>query len=146
MSENTRALSQLNADQRKYAVRLMATAFHRRFSAHEDGQADSADKIGAENALAALEEQFWVTKKDSIPELVELHEGDTVKFVGCTVEQAQWGGNRNPHKDRVPLGMEGILERKEVHTWHTKVWVRFSNGGDDALLGPYNSVCFEKVN
>lgn len=73
--------------------------------------------------------------------------GSRVKFTGCSSEQIQWGGNNDPQADGIFVGAEGIVERVEVHSWHTKLWVRFSEDRHAPLgvFGPYNSVCFEEI-
>jgi hypothetical protein len=78
---------------------------------------------------------------------MELKEGDRVKFTGCSPEQVQWGGNADPNRHGLLVGTEGTIERVEVHSWHTKVWIRVADyvTTDGPLLGPYNSVCFEET-
>ena len=55
--------SGLSPEQRKYAIRLLAFGFHQRFPAHEGNPPDSADLIGAENALESLSREFGIYKK-----------------------------------------------------------------------------------
>jgi hypothetical protein len=63
--------------------------------------------------------------------------GDKVRYTGSIEEQVRWGNNDNP----VGILIEGdtyFVERVEVHTWHTKLYLR-------GVYGKFNSVCFEKV-
>ena len=63
--------------------------------------------------------------------------GDKVKYTGSTETQVRWGNNDNP----VGVLFEGdtyYVERVEIHTWHTKLYLR-------GVYGKFNSVCFEKV-
>ena len=63
--------------------------------------------------------------------------GDKVRYTGSIEEQVRWGNNDNP----VGILIEGdvyYVERVEVHTWHTKLYLR-------GVYGKFNSVCFEKV-
>lgn len=52
--------AELSPEQRKYAIRLLAFGFHQRFPAHEGNPPDSADLLGAENALGNLLREFGV--------------------------------------------------------------------------------------
>jgi hypothetical protein len=60
-----------------------------------------------------------------------------VKFIGCNEYQVKWGSNDDPNP---LLEIDGIyeLEKMEVHTWHTKYYLK-------GIKGKFNSVCFEKV-
>jgi hypothetical protein len=63
--------------------------------------------------------------------------GDKVKYLGSIEEQVRWGNNDNP----TGVLFEGdiyCVERVEIHSWHTKLYLR-------GFYGKYNSVCFEKV-
>jgi hypothetical protein len=63
--------------------------------------------------------------------------GDKVRYTGSIEEQVRWGNNDNP----VGVLIEGdvyYVERVEIHTWHTKLYLR-------GVYGKFNSVCFEKV-
>jgi hypothetical protein len=63
--------------------------------------------------------------------------GDKVKYSGSTESQVRWGSNDNP----VGILIEGdiyYVERVEIHTWHTKLYLR-------GIYGKFNSVCFEKA-
>jgi len=63
--------------------------------------------------------------------------GDKVRYTGSIEEQVRWGNNDNP----VGILIEGdtyFVERVEVHTWHTKLYLR-------GVYGKFNSVCFEKI-
>jgi hypothetical protein len=63
--------------------------------------------------------------------------GDKVRYTGSIEEQVRWGNNDNP----VGILIEGdtyFVERVEVHTWHTKLYLR-------GVYGKFNSVCFKKI-
>ena len=63
--------------------------------------------------------------------------GDKVRYTGSTETQVRWGNNDNP----VGVLFEGdtyYVERVEIHTLHTKLYLR-------GVYGKFNSVCFEKV-
>jgi hypothetical protein len=63
--------------------------------------------------------------------------GDQVKYLGSVEEQVRWGSNDNPKR----VLFEGdvyYVERVEIHSWHTKLYLR-------GIRGKFNSVCFEKV-
>jgi hypothetical protein len=63
--------------------------------------------------------------------------GDKVRYTGSIEEQVRWGNNDNP----VGILIEGdvyYVERVEVHTWHTKLYLR-------GVYGKFNSVCFERT-
>ena len=64
--------------------------------------------------------------------------GDTVKFLGCSKEQIQWGSNDNPN-DVLFVGDRYYVEHVYVHSQHTKIELR-------GVKGKFNSVCFEVVN
>ena len=65
-----------------------------------------------------------------------IQEGDKVKYIGCSVEQINWGNNDNPDKI-LKIGEKYIVEKTEVHTSHTKISIKGYNG-------KFNSVCFLK--
>jgi hypothetical protein len=63
--------------------------------------------------------------------------GDNVRYTGSIEEQVRWGSNDNP----TGILIEGdvyYVERVEMHSWHTKLYLR-------GIRGKFNSVCFEKV-
>ncbi|NDB85842.1 MAG: hypothetical protein EB127_24555 [Alphaproteobacteria bacterium] len=63
--------------------------------------------------------------------------GDKVRYTGSTEVQVRWGNNDNP----VDVLFEGdtyYVERIEIHTWHTKLYLR-------GVYGKFNSVCFERA-
>lgn len=66
----------------------------------------------------------------------ELRAGDTVKFLGCTKEQVQWGNNDDPGL-QLFVGDKFYVERVHRHSQHTKIELR-------GVKGKFNSVCFEK--
>jgi len=59
-----------------------------------------------------------------------------VKYIGCTDGQVNWGGNDDP-RGLLVEGQVYELERKEVHTWHTKYYLKEFPGKK------FNSVSFE---
>lgn len=63
--------------------------------------------------------------------------GDTVRFLGCSQEQINWGGNDDPNP-HLFVGDKYFVERVEVHSQHTKIELR-------GVKGKFNSVCFEVV-
>jgi hypothetical protein len=76
-------------------------------------------------------------QKMPILQMEELHKGDTVKFVGCSKEQINWGNNDDPNK-LLFVGDKYVIEKVEVHSQHTKLTLR-------GVYGRFNSTCFEKV-
>jgi len=64
--------------------------------------------------------------------------GDTVRYIGCTNEQINWGNNDDPRSFLI-IGREYIIENVEVHSSHTKISLCNK-------WGKFNSVCFEVVN
>ena len=63
--------------------------------------------------------------------------GDSVKFLGCTKEQVEWGSNDNPN-ELLFVGNNYYVEHVDVHSMHTKLTLC-------GVSGRFNSVCFEKV-
>ena len=63
--------------------------------------------------------------------------GDEVKYLGSIEDQVRWGSNDNP-KGVLFEGDVYYVERVEIHSWHTKLYLR-------GIRGKFNSVCFEKV-
>lgn len=63
--------------------------------------------------------------------------GDTVKFLGCSKEQIQWGNNDNPNIELF-VGDKYYVEHVYIHSQHTKIELR-------GVKGKFNSVCFEVV-
>jgi len=63
--------------------------------------------------------------------------GDSVRFIGCSEEQINWGNNDNPNK-LLFVGDKYIIEKVEVHSYHTKLTLC-------GVYGKFNGVCFEKV-
>ena len=61
-----------------------------------------------------------------------------VKFTGASDSQATFGNCDDP-RGLLVVGRTYILQRKEVHSWHTKYYLKeFPNK-------QFNSVCFEEV-
>jgi hypothetical protein len=63
--------------------------------------------------------------------------GDTVKFLGCSREQIQWGNNDDPNP-HLFVGDKYYVEHVHIHSQHTKIELR-------GIKGKFNSVCFEVV-
>lgn len=58
-----------------------------------------------------------------------------VQYLGATDQQVQWGGCSDP-RGVLTDGMLYEVERSEVHSWHTKLFLNGYPG-----MG-FNSVCF----
>lgn len=67
----------------------------------------------------------------------QLKATDTVRFLGCSKEQIQWGNNDDPNSILFRNDLY-YVEHVEVHSNHTKIELR-------GVKGKFNSVCFEKV-
>lgn len=63
--------------------------------------------------------------------------GDTVKFIGCSKEQINWGNNDDPNEVLI-IDEQYHVEKVNVHSQHTKIQLR-------GISGKFNSVCFEKL-
>jgi hypothetical protein len=65
--------------------------------------------------------------------------GDTVRYVPSKHDEdiAGFGNNKNPVGILNPEH-HYVVEKVEVHSWHTKLWL-------EGVGGPFNSVHFEKV-
>jgi hypothetical protein len=63
--------------------------------------------------------------------------GDKVIFVGCTVDQINWGSNDDPNKI-LSIGAVYTISDVDVHTWHTKISLK-------GFSGIFNSVCFDEI-
>ena len=61
-----------------------------------------------------------------------------VIYIGASDEQVQWGGNDDPRGILIE-GKHYEIERKEMHSWHTKIILREFPGKK------FNSECFETV-
>ena len=63
--------------------------------------------------------------------------GNTVKFLGCSQTQINWGNcdDPNPH---LFVGDKYYVERVDIHSQHTKIELR-------GVKGKFNSVCFELI-
>lgn len=61
-----------------------------------------------------------------------------VKFIGCSEDQIRWGSNDDPN-NILKIGEIYELDKKEVHSWHTKYYLK-------GVKGKFNSVCFEEIN
>jgi hypothetical protein len=61
--------------------------------------------------------------------------GNTVKYLGCTIEQVRWGSNDDPTGILI-VGDKYYVEHVYVHSQHTKIELR-------GVKGKFNSVCFE---
>lgn len=63
--------------------------------------------------------------------------GEKVKYIGATDDQVRWGGNDDPRLVLVEGGIYEV-EREEVHSWHTKLYLK-------GIPGKFNSVSFVPV-
>lgn len=61
--------------------------------------------------------------------------GDKVIFIGATMDQVRWGGNNDPN-EFLKKGDLVEIESVEVHSWHTKVYLK-------GIKGKFNSVSFK---
>ena len=68
---------------------------------------------------------------------MEIKAGDTVKFIGSTIDQVRWGSNDDPN-GKLIVGDKYYVEHVYVHSQHTKIQLR------GVLNQKFNSVCFEK--
>lgn len=59
-----------------------------------------------------------------------------VKYIGASDVQVQWGNCDDP-RDVLIKGEVYEVEKEEVHTWHTKLYLA-------GIEGRFNSVCFER--
>ena len=62
---------------------------------------------------------------------------EKVKYTGCSDDQIKWGGHDDP-KDILKIGEIYEVAKREVHSWHTKVFLV-------GIKGNFNSVCFEPI-
>jgi len=66
-----------------------------------------------------------------------MNENTIVKFIGCSESQHNFGNHTGNYNNLV-IGKEYVVEKTEVHSWHTKVYLK-------GIVGNFNSVCFEKL-
>jgi hypothetical protein len=64
----------------------------------------------------------------------EFKEGDKIIYTGCSDAQVKWGSNTNSDNLLIK-GNSYIVEKVEVHSWHTKLYLM-------GIKGKFNSVCF----
>ena len=62
--------------------------------------------------------------------------GETVKFIGCSKEQINWGNNDTPYM--LSIGDLYTIESVDVHSQHTKISLK-------GVVGRFNSVCFASL-
>jgi hypothetical protein len=67
----------------------------------------------------------------------EMKPGDKVIFVGCSVDQINWGSNDDPN-EVLSIGAVYTISKVDVHSWHTKIYL-------EGFAGKFNSVCFEMI-
>jgi hypothetical protein len=60
-----------------------------------------------------------------------------VVFTGCSEAQHSWGSHTGDFEGLV-VGSVYNVEKVEVHSWHTKLYLK-------GIKGSFNSVCFEPV-
>ena len=65
--------------------------------------------------------------------------GDKVIYIGTTNEQVHWGACKDP-RGLLQEGETYTLERVDVHTWHTKLFLVEEDSGRG-----FNSASFKKV-
>lgn len=66
-----------------------------------------------------------------------IKKGVVVKFTGCSKDQHAWG-NHTGDFTKLTVGERYTVERVEVHSFHTKVFL-------EGIDGSFNSVCFKAV-
>jgi hypothetical protein len=64
-----------------------------------------------------------------------MRSGDTVKYLGCSLEQIRWGNCDDPTGILIK-GDKYHVEKVEIHSQHTKIELR-------GIKGKFNSVCFD---
>ena len=69
--------------------------------------------------------------------IAQFNPGDKVIFIGSCKEQVKWGNNSDP-TGILTEGNTYIVEKEEVHSWHTKLYL-------EGIVGKFNSVSFEKA-
>ncbi len=62
-------------------------------------------------------------------------EGTKVKFTGASEAQRNWGSYTGNY-DELVVGKKYIIDHTEVHSYHTKVYLK-------GIKGCFNSVCFK---
>ena len=60
-----------------------------------------------------------------------------VTYLGCTKEQHSWGNHTGSPND-LEVGTVYEIERTEVHSWHTKIYLK-------GITGSFNSVYFKEA-
>lgn len=92
--------------------------------------------ISRDSERGTASEHWWHRPEGLGPEIAQM---TTVRYCPSDNEEhaANWGANRNP-AGVLEAGREYTIERAEVHSWHTKVWLR-------DVGGPFNSVHFRAV-
>ena len=60
-----------------------------------------------------------------------------VKYIGTDDDQVRWGSNNDP-RGLLEIGNIYEVEKEEVHTWHTKLYLKGINGR-------FNSVSFKEI-
>ena len=64
-----------------------------------------------------------------------LRPGDSVKFIGCSPEQINWGNNDDPNKV-LEVGKIYKVILVDIRRFHIKITL-------DGITGRFNSVCFD---
>lgn len=62
-----------------------------------------------------------------------MNTGDKVKFIGTTNDQVNWCGHDDPRKYLIK-GKEYTISKIEVHSWHTRVYLKEYPGKHFNLL------------
>jgi hypothetical protein len=64
---------------------------------------------------------------------IDAKEGDKVVYLGSNETITKWGNCDNPN-DLLIVGDTYTVDRLEVHSWHTKVFLKEVNGGFNWVL------------
>ena len=67
-----------------------------------------------------------------------MKENDKIKYIGATEDQILWGNNDDP-REILEINKTYTVDKVEVHSWHTKVYLKEFPGLK------FNDVSFEKV-
>ncbi len=69
---------------------------------------------------------------------MDIQSGNTVKFLGCSIDQIRWGGCDDPNMILI-VGDKYYVENVHIHSQHTKIELR-------GIIGKkFNSVCFDRI-
>lgn len=68
--------------------------------------------------------------------MVGVGKGMRLTFTGCTQDQQKWGNYTGDYTS-LTVGESYEVEKAEVHTRHTKIYLK-------NIQGSFNSVCFKE--